>query len=135
MNLAAILSLVGFATRIKALLDVAATNEDVVAAIKSLITGPALSVLEQIGALLFPKVSPALHIAAAAAATYDPNVTKWVQGAANRLVEPSPKLAVDGVYGPLTRTAVEALQTKLGLSVDGWAGQATQAAIGIALTK
>lgn len=42
---------------------------------------------------------------------------------------------VDGLYGPMTRTAVERLQAKLGLKVDGWAGEITKAAIAAALAK
>ena len=42
---------------------------------------------------------------------------------------------VDGLYGPMTRNAVERLQIKLGLKVDGWAGEITKAAIAAALAK
>ncbi len=50
-------------------------------------------------------------------------------------MDPSPGLIVDGIYGPKTRAAVEALQAKYGLKVDGFAGQITQAFISNLLTK
>jgi len=53
----------------------------------------------------------------------------------NKLVTPSPNLVVDGIYGPKTREAVEAAQKKLGVTVDGWAGEITQGAIQTALSK
>jgi hypothetical protein len=91
--------------------------------------------LTSIGAALFPKVAPGMQAVAAASATFDPNVTKWLQVALNKLVTPSPNLTVDGVYGVKTREAVEAVQKKLGIAVDGWAGEATQGAIQMALSK
>jgi peptidoglycan hydrolase-like protein with peptidoglycan-binding domain len=91
--------------------------------------------LTEIGAALFPKVAPEMQVVAAATATFDPNVTKWLQIALNKLVTPGPNLTVDGVYGPRTREAVEAAQKKLGITVDGWAGEITQGAIQTALSK
>jgi len=91
--------------------------------------------LASIGAALFPKVAPELQVVAAASATFDPNVTKWLQAALNKLITPSPNLVVDGVYGPRTREAVEAAQKKFGIPVDGWAGEVTQGAILTALSK
>lgn len=40
-------------------------------------------------------------------------------------------LIVDGIYGPLTRRAVVALQDKAGLEPDGQAGSATFAELGL----
>jgi lysozyme family protein len=91
--------------------------------------------LVNIGAALFPKVAPDMQVVAAASATFDPNVTKWLQTALNKILTPSPNLAVDGVYGPTTREAVEAAQKQLGVTVDGWAGEITQGAIQTALSK
>lgn len=91
--------------------------------------------LASIGAALFPKVSPEMQVVAAASATFDPNVTKWLQAALNKIVTPSPNLVVDGIYGLKTREAVEAAQKKLGIAVDGWAGEITQGAIQMALSK
>ena len=70
-----------------------------------------------------------MRVFAGAIGAFDPNVTKWLQDALNKLVKPSPKLEVDGIYGPKTVAALEALQQSLGLKVDGLAGQLTQAAI------
>jgi len=91
--------------------------------------------LASLGASLFPKVAPELQAVAAASATFDPNVTKWLQGSLNKLLTPSPNLEVDGVYGPKTQEAAEAAQKQLGIPVDGWAGEVTQGAIMAALTK
>jgi hypothetical protein len=66
--------------------------------------------LAEIGAALFPKVPAEMQLVAAASATFDPNVTKWLQTALNKLLTPSPNLIVDGVYGPKTREAVEAVR-------------------------
>ena len=62
-------------------------------------------------------------------------MTKWLQGSLNVLLDPSPNLVIDGRYGPMTRNAVEQLQAKLGLKVDGWAGEITKAAVAAALAK
>ena len=91
--------------------------------------------LANLGATLFPKVAPEMQAVAAASATFDPNVTKWLQASLNKLLTPSPNLVVDGVYGPKTRDAVEAAQKKLGIPADGWAGDVTQGAIQAALIK
>jgi hypothetical protein len=91
--------------------------------------------LASLGASLFPKVAPEMRAVAAASATFDPNVTKWLQASLNKLLTPSPNLEVDGVYGPKTQEAVEAAQKKLGIAADGWAGEVTQGAIQAALTK
>ena len=125
-------------TSIKQIIDVANSNTDIVSRIKAEVPLVA-NALETYGSKLFPKAEPALHIAAAAMAAYDPNVTKWLQGSLNVLSPTlglsAPNLQVDGIYGARTRAAVEAVQAKMGLTVDGWAGQITQAAIASALTK
>lgn len=117
-----------YGPRIKAILDEASSNDDITTKIKKL--SPTLaSLLEQAGAAFFPAAAPAIHIVAGAIAAFDPDVTKWLQGALNKMLTPSPNLTVDGRYGPRTRAAVEQLQTKLGLKIDGVAGTITQAAI------
>lgn len=125
-------ALLSAAGTIKQIVDVASSNAEIVDKIKQTLPKVA-GLLETYGSQLFPKAKAQLHIAAAAMTAFDPNVTKWIQGACNSLLEPSPNLVVDGAYGPLTRAAVEKLQQKLGLTVDGWAGQLTQAAISSAL--
>ena len=118
---------------VKAIIDEANTNDDIVTKLKHI--APDLAgVLETIGAQFFPKAASEIHIAAAAISAFDPSATKWIQGSINSIVVPSPNLVVDGQYGPKTRAAVEQLQAKLGLKVDGVAGMLTQAAITAALT-
>ncbi len=125
--LALIPTLISGTSTIKSIIDIASSNEDIVTKITQAL--PKLApVLEKYGGDFFPSAKPELRIAAAAMSAFDPNVTKWLQGALNSM-DPSPNLVVDGSYGPKTKAAVEAAQKKLGLTVDGWAGVATQAAI------
>ena len=126
--LAILQTVVKYGPLIKEVVDEALTNESIVTKVTHL-SAPFASVLEKVGAQFFPKVASEFHIAAAVMSAFDPNVTKWVQGSINQFVTPSPNLKVDGVYGPATKTAVEQLQTQLGLTADGWAGQMTQGAI------
>ncbi len=42
---------------------------------------------------------------------------------------PSPKLATDGIFGPITEAAVKAIQKTLGITVDGIAGPQTQSTL------
>ncbi len=129
MNVLAIIQMVmQFAPLVKAAIDVAESNEDLISKIKD-ISPTVASLLEEVGGALFPKASSALHIVGGAIAAFDPNTTKWLQGALNKILTPSPNLVVDGIYGVKTRDAVIAVQTKLGLKADGIAGQITQAAI------
>lgn len=121
-------ALIQNANEVKAIIDEAISNDDITTKVKNIL-GPAANLLEKEGAAFFPKAAPALHLAAAVMATFDPTMTKWVQRALNRLVTPSPNLVIDGKYGPRTKAAVEALQAGIGLTVDGWAGQITQSAI------
>src|SRR5215831_3695535 len=119
---------------IKRIIDVATSNEDIITKIKE-DAAPVASLLETLGSKLFPKDAPALHIAAGAIGAFDPSVTRWLQQSLNILLDPSPNLVVDGIYGPNTRAAVLRAQTKLGLTVDGFAGQVTRAAIDAAMAK
>jgi len=119
---------------LKMAIDEALSNDDLVTKISKL-AGPFAPLLEQIGAQLFPNAKPEFHAAAAVMAAFDPSTTKWLQGSLNHLVVPSPNLEVDGLYGPMTRAAVKAYQTQLGLEPDGWAGRLTQAAIDLAMSK
>jgi peptidoglycan hydrolase-like protein with peptidoglycan-binding domain len=122
-----------FGGAIKSVIDVANSNPEIVKGIKNL--SPLVSsMLEYIGGKLFPNAKEELKIAAGAMAAFDPNVTKWVQGALNTLVTPSPNLDVDGIYGPMTKAAVEKFQTDHKLTADGWAGTITRAAIDAILT-
>lgn len=105
-----------------------------------IVNTPVVSQLTDIGSQLFPKLSPELHAAAAALVIAHPNNTSWVQSALNVLASTgyitlSPPLVVDGLYGPKTKAAVEAVQTKLHLPVTGFAADAEFAAIQSLLTK
>jgi hypothetical protein len=126
--------LLGSASSIKAIYDAAHSNKSVVDEITAL-SKPVADLLTKFGAEFFPKASPTIALVGGVIAAFDPNTTKWLQGALNILLRPSPNLAADGQYGPKTRAAVEQLQTKLGLTVDGLAGKITQAAIAGALAK
>jgi peptidoglycan hydrolase-like protein with peptidoglycan-binding domain len=121
---------------VKGAIDTAFSNDDLITKIKN-IAGPIVPLLEQIGKQLFPKAADILHLVGGAVAAFDPNVTRWLQGALNNLIEPSltPQLVVDGIYGPLTRAAVETFQKQMGLIVDGLAGTITRAAIDALLAK
>ncbi len=119
---------------IKDIIDEATSNDDIVTKIKKL-AGPLAPLLEQIGGQMFPAAKPALHIAAAAMSSFDPSVTKWVQGSLNLVLAPSPNLTVDGIAGPKTRAAIVQFQTQMDLDVDGWAGVLTQAALTAAMAK
>jgi peptidoglycan hydrolase-like protein with peptidoglycan-binding domain len=124
------------ASAIKGIVDAANTNEGIVDGIGKAL--PSLAgLLETVGGTLFPKVKPQLRIAAAAMTAFDPNITKWTQGAINSILVDEPgfvPLVVDGLYGAKTSAAVELVQTKLGLTVDGWVGRITQSAIEKALS-
>ena len=48
-----------------------------------------------------------------------------VQAIANDVYSASPRLAVDGTYGPLTRNAVSAIQRQAGVAADGVCGPVT----------
>lgn len=58
----------------------------------------------------------------------------WLQASLNKLGT-TPPLAVDGIVGAATRTAVKAFQSSKGLVVDGLAGPATIAALKAALLQ
>jgi murein L,D-transpeptidase YcbB/YkuD len=137
MNLVVLLPLlIQLVPTIQNILTGTSSNQVINASIKEQTPQDVVSALAQIGAQLFPKVSPGLQIVAAALAVYsNPSDIKKLQTSLNKLTKPSPNLQVDGVYGPNTRDAVEALQKQLGLKVDGVAGEATQAAIAAELAK
>src|SRR3712207_2924191 len=56
-----------------------------------------------------------------------PEYIRWVQQSLNQLM--GLQLAVDGVSGPKTRSAVRSFQQKRGLTVDGVVGSVTEAAL------
>ncbi len=127
-----LLSSIHAATEVKAILDQSSSNASIVDKVKA--TLPTVApVLEQLGAALFPKAAPEIHIAAGALAAFDKNVVIWIQNGCNTIL--GTHLQADGIYGEKTKAAVEQLQTKLGLKlIDGFAGRVTQAALDAALT-
>jgi len=137
MNILSIIQMaVQWAPAVKAVIDAAESNTSLISKIKDL-SSPLASLLEGLGAEFFPKAAPELHIVGGVLAAFDPNTTKWLQGSLNAILGSTlnPQLVVDGIYGPKTRSAVEQLQAKLGLTVDGLAGAITQAAISALLAK
>jgi peptidoglycan hydrolase-like protein with peptidoglycan-binding domain len=122
-------TLIKYAGIVKDILDTARNNPEIVSKLMEQ-AKPIVKFLTDMGAALFPNAAKDLQAVGGAIAAYDPNTTKWVQGAVNEIVKPVPPLVVDGVYGPMTRDGVIKLQGKLGLEkVDGLAGRITQAAI------
>ena len=98
--------------------------------IGSLIQNPTvLNIFQSLGTQLFPKAAPAIALAGSLIASYSPNYVKWLQGSLNAYLKPSIPLVVDGSYGPKTIAAVESAQTKLGLKIDGVAGDLTMSAL------
>lgn len=140
MDVAGIIALIPLiissAKTIKDIIDISSDNDGVVKNIQQSVPGLA-SLLETIGGTLFPGVRPELKIAAGAMAAFDPNRTIWAQQTLNVILADEPgfiPLKVDGRYGPRTKAAVEMVQKKLGLTVDGWVGRITRAALDYAIT-
>lgn len=125
---------VQFGPAIKAAIDEAVSNDDLLTKLESLAPNVG-SLLQTLGAELFPQASATLQKVGGVVAAFDPNTTKWLQGSLNSILALSPPLVVDGMYGPKTTAAVQQVQKQLGLTVDGIAGTITQAAIQTALTK
>lgn len=127
-----ILQFVDLIPKIKTAWDVATGNS--LHKIGEVISGtPLLKELADAGGQLFPKLDPALHAAAAALVVAHPDATSWLQGALNAVDNAG--LTVDGQYGPKTRAAVEAFQTKQGLHVTGMASDLENAALQALLPK
>ncbi len=109
--------------------------------------------LAEAGSQLFPKLAPEFHAAAAALVIAHPNNTSWAQSALNLLqstgyvtfgaplkdragtVIGNVPLLVDGIYGPHTKAAIVAAQSKMGLPVTGILADAEFAMIGQLLSK
>lgn len=137
LSISAIVQLVAsLAPTVKNLIDIAESDTGLIAEVTAL-SSPLASLLEGIGAELFPSAAPAIQAVGGIIASFDPNTTKWLQGSLNSLLGTAlnPPLVVDGIYGAKTAAAVQQAQTKYGLVVDGVAGQITQAAIQAALAN
>lgn len=57
----------------------------------------------------------------------DPDFVRWVQSTLNRVL--GLRLAVDGIMGPATRSAVRSFQQRKGLAVDGIVGAQTEGSL------
>lgn len=96
--------------------------------------------LGQAGSTLFPKLAPEFQAAAAALVATHTNSVSWVQSALNMLASAgevviAAPLVVDGVFGPKTLAAIEALQAKLGIPVTGLVADVEGTAITALLAK
>lgn len=138
---------------VKQAIDIATSNTDIITKLKNE-AAALLPTLTNLGVQQFPGIAPEIAAAAGAMQAFDPNGTKWVQGALNTYLgnalltatfvdasgktQPIGMLVVDGDYGRRTKAAVAIAQAKLGIKVDSFAGKVTQglldAAIG-ALSK
>lgn len=93
-----------------------------------------MSIFQELGAELFPTL-PVDQQTQAGAVIADPAKVLFIQGALNKLGLANPPLVVDGYYGSMTKAAVTAFQTAHGMTVDGWAGDVTAAALQAELDK
>lgn len=98
------------------------------------------SILAQIGAAQFPKLAPEFQAVAAALVHTHVNNTSYAQEALNIIestgyISFGPPLAVDGYWGPKTKNAVIAFQTKIGMPVTGFLADAEFAAIEAILSR
>ena len=93
-----------------------------------LIIGALAGLVTQVAKHFFPQLAPDKLISAGVS-LLDPNVVKFAQQACNRILQPSPNLVVDGIWGPKTQAAVTQLQKQLGVNPDGWFGPLTEAAV------
>jgi peptidoglycan hydrolase-like protein with peptidoglycan-binding domain len=85
--------------------------------------------LASLGAQMFPSLSPEIQAAAAALSVAHTNNTSWIQSAINLIastgfVKLAAPLTVDGVVGPQTIAAVEAVQAAAGYPVTGFVADA-----------
>src|SRR4051812_44898790 len=126
--------LIQYGSEIRQIISTATSNDDLATKLKKLVPA-VVPLLEQYGAYLFPQAATTIHAVGGAIAAYDQNKLKWLQGALNKVLSPSPMLEVDGIYGPMTTRAVQRVQAQLGLKIDGLAGKVTQAAVEAAVTK
>lgn len=108
----------------------ATSNDEIVTKLKAE-AAPVANLLENLGSQLFPKADKALHIVGGLVASFDPNYVMWIQKALNQLM--GANLVVDGKYGSLTTAAVELIQKKYGLVIDGIVGTKTDGLLGALL--
>lgn len=133
-------SLLQLAPQIIATWEGTASNNSLVKVAAVVTKTPIANVLAQIGAAQFPKLAPEFQAAAAALVHAHTNGTAYAQDALNIIastgyIKLAAPLKVDGLWGPRTMAAVEVLQTKLGLPVSGFLGDAEYSVIGALLSR
>jgi peptidoglycan hydrolase-like protein with peptidoglycan-binding domain len=101
---------------------------------------PIAKTLADIGAAMFPTLSPELHAAAAALVHAHPDNTAYVQDTLNFIqstgyIHFGDPLDVDGSWGPKTKAAVMALQAKLGVPATGFFVDAEYSALSVLVSK
>lgn len=94
-----------------------------------------LAILKAIGADKWGHLAPADQVQAAALQTFDKDTVKFVQDALNKLGLATPALVVDGDIGELTQVAIRSFQTDAKVTVDGWPGPETLAALHAAINN
>ncbi len=137
-----LIQLIAAVPTIKAAWDAAPKNsfQAVAEAVHTSLPKALVDQLAEAGSQLFPNLEPEFHAAAAALVISHPNNTSWAQSALNLLastgyIHLAHPLLVDGIYGPHTKAAIVAAQTKMGLPVTGILADAEFAMIGQLLSK
>ncbi len=133
-------SLFQLAPKLIAIFEGTATDNSVAKVADFIKKTPIANVLAQIGAAQFPKLAPEFQAAAAALVHSHTNGTAYAQDALNIIastgyIKLAAPLKVDGYWGPRTMAAVQVLQTKLGLPVNGFLGDAEYSVIGALLAR
>jgi len=133
-------SLLQLAPKIIAVWEGTASDNSLVKVAAVVKQTPIADVLAKIGAAQFPKLAPEFQAAAVALVHTHTNGTAYAQDALNIIestgyINFGPPLKVDGYWGPKTMAAVSSLQTKIGLPVSGFLGDAEYSVIGALLAR
>jgi peptidoglycan hydrolase-like protein with peptidoglycan-binding domain len=124
MNISAILGMLPLIMKAISLAREIAGNTELTEKIKTY-GADIIDLVRQAGAEIFPNLNVEEQTQAGAL-RFSPEIVSKIQSQLNKFGA-SPRLAVDGDYGKLTKAAVTAYQTKNDLDPDGWAGPLTQA--------
>lgn len=110
--------------------EVARVGQKVIAKIveAEILFGEVRALIEKVAPelLIDLKITPLIRTAPEPTPTYD---VTWVQQSLNHLLHPDVKLKVDGIMGERTREAIKIFQGRSELTVDGWLGPLTMAAL------
>jgi peptidoglycan hydrolase-like protein with peptidoglycan-binding domain len=130
MNMLALIPLfLQYGTIIESAWQASTSNEDFIARLKTAVPGDVLTVALQIAQSFFPGMQGTNQTLAGVLGVFNPTLIKYAQTACNLILNLSPPLVVDGIYGPKTEAAIKSLQQNLGVSVDGLFGKVTEAAV------